>query len=88
VKQAEEPDAEKDTCPVLRGAGRQPELHLEAPRLLDRLIPKQRLSSPTVSSLRATPQFVSVASESMDDNRSAQGCARSQEPFTRKDRKE
>jgi len=34
VKHTEEPDAEKDTCPVLRGTGRQL-VKLGAPRLLD-----------------------------------------------------
>lgn len=34
IMDAEEPDAEKDTCPVLRGAGRQL-VKLGAPRLLD-----------------------------------------------------
>jgi hypothetical protein len=36
VKHTEEPDAEKDTCPVLRGTGRQL-VKLGAPRLLDHL---------------------------------------------------
>ena len=34
MKHTEEPDAEKDTCPVLRGTGRQL-VKLGAPRLLD-----------------------------------------------------
>ena len=44
MKHTEEPDAEKDTCPVLRGTGRQL-VKLGAPRLLDHAAKRVRLQA-------------------------------------------